>query len=114
MTKDVITDKKTLQEIKIFIEVLKKNKVNIRQIILFGSMAKGKQNKYSDIDLAVISSHFGKDPMREMMFLSKLAWSASDRIEAIPLSFEDMKLRYHPLIGEIKKYGKVVYGDVSK
>lgn len=109
MTKDVITNKKTLQEIKVFIEVLKKNRVNINQIILFGSVAKGKQNKYSDIDLAVISSRFGKDPMGEMMFLSKLAWSASDRIEAIPLSSEDMKLKYHPLIGEIKKYGKVVY-----
>lgn len=109
MTKNAVTDKKILQEIKAFIGVLKKNKINFRQIILFGSMAKGKQKKYSDIDLAVVSARFGKDPMEEMMFLSKLAWSASDRIEAIPLSFEDMKLKYHPLVGEIKKYGKVIY-----
>lgn len=102
-------DKHIEKEIKDFVIVLKKNNIYFEKMILFGSYAKGKARKYSDIDLAVISSQFGKDERKELMLLSKLSWRISDRIEAIPISPKFMQSKYHPLIGEIKKYGKTVY-----
>jgi len=43
------------------------------------------------------------------MTLSKLTIGVADRIEPIALTPEDLNKKYHPLIGEIKKYGKVIY-----
>jgi len=40
-----------------------------------------------------------------------LTIDVSDRIEAIPLTNDNLKLEYHSLIGEIKKYGKVIYSN---
>lgn len=104
-----IKDKKLAKEVKNFIDVLKHNNIDVKKLILFGSFAKKNFHRDSDIDLAVISSQFGKNITAEMMLLSKLSWKVSDRIEAIPLSEEYLKLKYHPFIGEIKKYGKVIY-----
>lgn len=102
-------DKKLAKEIEDFIAILQKNNIDVKKLILFGSFAQNKQHKDSDIDLAVVSSRFGKNITAEMMLLSKLSWKVSDRIEAILLSEEDLKLKYHPFIGEIKKYGKIIY-----
>lgn len=113
MKKNYFVDMNIKKDIDNFIFILNSNKIKIDKIILFGSYAKGKNNKNSDIDLAVISNEFGKDQIDEMMFLSKLSWQASDRIESIALTPDDMKSRYHPLIGEIKKYGKVVYSSTA-
>lgn len=107
--KITLKDKKLAKEIEDFIDILEHNNINIKKLILFGSFAKQKAQKDSDIDLAVVSSQFGNNTTAEMMFLSKLSWKVSDRIEAIPLSEEYLKLKYHPFIGEIKKYGKIIY-----
>lgn len=108
--KDPLSDKKVREEIDKFVLVLKENNIPVDKIILYGSYAKQTPKNYSDIDLAVVSPQFGKSEIDEMMLLSKLAWQASDRIESIPLTQEHLEMKYHPLIGEIKKYGKVVYG----
>jgi|GEM_PF-4786574 len=82
-----------------------------RRSYLITSLAweKGENKLYSDVDLAVASPDFGKDELKEIMILSKLSWKISDEIEAIPLSEKMLKLKYHPLIGEIKKYGITIY-----
>ena len=98
-----------LNEIENYIEVLIKNNINPSKIILYGSYAKGKTHLYSDIDIAVISDQFGKDEIEELMELARLTIDVSDRIEAIPLTNDNLKLKYHSLIGEIKKYGKIIY-----
>ena len=100
-----------LNEIENYIEVLIKNNINPSKIILYGSYAKGKTHLYSDIDIAVISDQFGKDEIEELMELARLTIDVSDRIEAIPLTNDNLKLKYHSLIGEIKKYGKVIYSS---
>ena len=101
------------KDIEKFIDILLKNNIRVNKVILFGSYAKGNTHIYSDIDLAVVSSDFGRDELEEMMFLSKLSWKVSDRIEAIPLTEQNLLSKYHPLIGEIKKYGKVIYSCCS-
>ena len=98
-----------LEEIEKYIEVLKINNIKPEKIILFGSLAKNKYHFYSDIDLAIVSSQFKKDFIEAMMTLSKLTIGVTDRIEPIALTPEDLNRKYHSLIEEIKKYGKVIY-----
>lgn len=105
----IIRNKQVKEEINNFVHLLQREQIKISRVILFGSFAKGKQKDYSDIDLAVVSPNFGRDTHKEMMFLVNLSSRVSNRIEAIPVAEKDMQMKYHPLIGEIKKYGKVVY-----
>lgn len=107
--KKVVQDTQVVKEIEKYIALLKKSKVNIQQVILFGSFAKNQPHADSDIDLAIIADNFSRDQIHEMMTLKKLSMTISDRIEPIPFTEADMKLQYDTLIGEIKKYGKIVY-----
>lgn len=112
-----MTEKATLKkmgiqkEVENYIEVLIRNNIKPQKVILFGSFAKKKPRKYSDIDLAVVSNQFEEDPVEATMKLLKLSDKVSDRIEPIALTPQDMESRYQTLIGEIKKYGRVVYSS---
>lgn len=106
----VINDVEARQEISDFIDLLQKNRIYPQKVILFGSFAKGNQHRDSDIDLAVVSDKFRGDEFDEITRLLKLSSQVSDRIEAIPFNEREFNLsKYHALIGEVKKYGKVVY-----
>ncbi len=102
-------------ELKKYVEALLKAGIKPSKVILFGSYAKGTPHSYSDIDVAVVSPDFGKDEIEEMFLLARLTSKVSDRIEAV--SFEEnlfAKSKYDTLIGEVKKYGKVVYENTSR
>lgn len=105
----VHVDKTIQKEVGEYIKLLLKNNIIPKKVILFGSYAKKKASEQSDIDLVVVSNSFGEDEIQEMMELKKLSLRVSDRIEAIPLNEKYLKSRYHPLIGEVNKYGKIVY-----
>lgn len=109
MRKDVTNNEQVNKEIEAFVRVLQRRGIQISKIILFGSYARGTADEASDIDLAVLSNNFGRDSIEEAMILSKLSWQVSDRIEAVPLTQKEISQKYHPFIGEIQKYGKVVY-----
>ena len=47
-----------IEIIKKFVAEAKKDSIRINKAILFGSYAKGTQNKWSDIDLAIVSDDF--------------------------------------------------------
>jgi len=83
--------------------------VEVSDVILFGSYAKGMAKQDSDIDLAVVSSQFGKDNWKEMIFLRKLALEIDSHIEPLPFSPQDMEDRYSTLSEEIRKYGVSLY-----
>lgn len=111
MTNITFKNKSVKDEIDRFVNLLQKEHIKISKVFLFGSFAKGKQKVYSDIDIAVVSPNFGKNTHKEMMFLVNLSSQVSNRIEAIPVAEKDMLMKYHPLIGEIKKYGKIIYSS---
>jgi len=41
-----------------YLSLLKENRIQIQNAILFGSYAKGESNQWSDIDLALVSDEF--------------------------------------------------------
>ncbi len=97
-------------ELEKYVDALLMAGIRPSKVILFGSYAKGTPHAYSDIDVAVVSPDFGKDEIEEMFLLARLTSKVSDRIEAV--SFEEnyfMKSKYDTLIGEVKRYGRVVY-----
>lgn len=110
MTKIPGLKKDVVKEIDAYINELVSSGVKPKKIFLFGSYAKGNFHKYSDIDLAIISPAFKSDEIEELLFLGRLSGRISSRVEAV--SFREnhfAKSKYDALIGEIKKYGKVVY-----
>ena len=105
--------RRTKAEIKIekFLTLLKNN-CKIEKVILFGSCVRGKQKRWSDIDLAIISDDFGKMNFHQrLVFLGMLAWQAkATEIEALGYSLGEYKNATKlDFLGEIKRTGKIIY-----
>lgn len=82
--------------------------IPVNRVVVFGSYAKGKAVEDSDIDLCLVSSKFGRDPVSELQFLLKQTRYIDDRIEPIPISVKEYKETASPLIFEIRKHGKEI------
>ena len=98
-------DKKVLEQILDYKEILERNKIKVQKLILFGSYAKGTQKKWSDIDLCVVSPQFGKNRFEERVKLMKLSIGGGENIEPHPYNLKDLKNKWDPLASEITKYG---------
>ena len=101
-------NKKEINLINRYARLLKQKGIKVSKIILFGSHAKGMAKPDSDIDIAVISSQFGRDNLKEMMLLRKLALEIDSHIEPLPFTPQDLDDRYSTLTQEIKKYGVLI------
>jgi predicted nucleotidyltransferase len=96
----------TIRVIRKFVKALKREGIPVDRVILYGSYAKGKTRPDSDIDVAVVSKHFGRDRVEEGMNLFRIAGKIDPRIEPIPISSESYeKDTWIPLIYEIKQKG---------
>ncbi|MBI5603785.1 MAG: nucleotidyltransferase domain-containing protein [Deltaproteobacteria bacterium] len=94
------------QIINSYIKELKKKKIKVAKVILFGSHASGRAHEYSDIDVAVVSPDFGKDRYREGAKLFEIACTIDPRIEPVPISLISFKNdTWIPIIYEIRKNG---------
>jgi predicted nucleotidyltransferase len=97
VTKTIPLDVK--RAIDAYVRVLQADQLPIEQVILFGSYAKGKQNKYSDVDICVISPRFedrfeairyliGKRPDTEPYFIEAIGMTSADLAERTTLARE--------------------------
>jgi uncharacterized protein len=75
--------------IKGFVENLC-NEIDVEEVILFGSYARGDAKEHSDIDLAIISDWFENKPhIKNMQFLSIKAARYNSLIEALPFTVQE-------------------------
>ena len=96
-----------IRVIKEFVNALKQEGVAVDRVILYGSYARGHARPDSDIDVAVISEHFGKDRVEEAMFLFRVAGKIDPRLEPVPFSTKMYeKDTWIPLIYEIREKGE--------
>lgn len=79
--------------------------VPVTKVIIFGSQVKGTPNKWSDLDVCVISPTFGVDRLSERVLLTKISHSISEEIEPHPMSPADLVDKFNPLSTEIRTYG---------
>jgi len=94
--------------IKKYRTVLERSGIPVNQMILFGSYARGTSKPWSDVDVCVVSSIFGKNAYDEMVRLKHLTGSVEDMIEPHPYNEKDLADPWDPLAAEIRKYGKVI------
>jgi predicted nucleotidyltransferase len=87
---------------------LLENKIPVRAIYLFGSYAKGKVRKGSDIDFCVVSEVFGRDDFKEMVSINQIAKRVASEIEAFPVSKEEFRKKTNPFILEALKTGEKI------
>ena len=95
--------------IKKIVERLKKCKVE--KVILFGSWAKGKANKYSDIDLLIIKKT-RKNPYRRIPEIRKYLFDIDSAFDILVMTPKEVEHRLSLgdfFIEEIIKKGKVIY-----
>ncbi|HPI39497.1 MAG TPA: nucleotidyltransferase domain-containing protein [Pseudobdellovibrionaceae bacterium] len=102
---------KIQQLIFLYRKELCKNRINPDILILFGSYSQKKATKESDIDIAVVSSQFGKDRIKEGAKINFIASKIDARIEAIPISTRSYldPLNISPLVHEIRKTGIAMF-----
>ena len=82
-----------------------KKDIPINKVILYGSYAKGKAKKGSDVDIVIISEKFGKNPQKEGKYLFRKLWDVENTgIEPVGYSSKDFYTSNpSPLLYEIKK-----------
>ena len=95
---------KIIEVILKFIKEAKIDNINIEQAILFGSYAKGTQNKYSDIDLAVVSADFEGNRFKDNLKLAEAKLRTSIDLETHPFKTQEFTID-NLFVKEILKEG---------
>lgn len=103
MAKKAILPKKIEKEVSTYIKLIKKDKIPIKRVIVFGSQVKKKAHKWSDIDVCIISTKF-QDSFEALHYLLKKSYQIKTIIEPHPYHPKDF-VNEDPLVWEIKKTG---------
>lgn len=88
-----------------YLSQVKEDGVPVTGAYLFGSYTSGLVNKFSDIDVCIVSPIFGSDYFGDSLKLKKSANKIDLRIEPVPFSQTDLNNKYSTLASEIVKYG---------
>ena len=86
-----------------YIKVLKTDGIKISSVYLFGSAARGKATKYSDIDVAVITQK--NSYWQNLRRISMVGLQVDNRIEPHFFTKKDFLDIDNPLVYEIRKTG---------
>lgn len=87
-----------------YLEALKKNRVPIKQAVLFGSYAQGKYKEWSDIDIALVSDIFEGKRFEDRGKIRRINLSVSSDLEVLPYRPEDFTSA-DPFVREIIETG---------
>jgi predicted nucleotidyltransferase len=103
LTQDVV-----IETVRNYAHELEAHGVNLRNVILFGSFAKGTQHEWSDIDVALVADEFsGFFPSDNKFFPYFGFKNPYTRIE-VKTYPTDYFIESDPFIEEIKKDGIVI------
>lgn len=91
--------------VKKYANKLKARNYNFSAIYLFGSYARNKNNKWSDIDVAVVSDKLKKDWWKNEILLSHIGLDVDSRIEPYGFTLKGFEDDSDPMVYEIKKTG---------
>ena len=91
--------------VKKYAAELKAKKYPFSEIYLFGSYANGKANRWSDIDVAIISDKLKKNWNKNEDILWRYTIGVDSRIEPIGFTVKDFQDDSNPMVYEIKKTG---------
>lgn len=100
--------------VQIFLETLQKEKLPIERVLLYGSHAKGKARRWSDIDVCVISSKFrDRGQAIEYLWTKRSDDDVEHGIEPVGFHPKDF-IDEDPLAWEIKTTGIEIWPNGSR
>jgi len=100
---DKVSDR-LIEIINRFVEESLKENIRISQVVLFGSHAKGTNNEFSDIDIAVVSEDFEGIRLFDNLKLGKPRVKTDIDLETHPYRPEEFN-NANPFVKEILSYG---------
>ncbi|WP_347274298.1 nucleotidyltransferase domain-containing protein [Candidatus Kuenenia sp.] len=98
----VVVSDEILEKLKRFLSMVSASGLHIERAILFGSYAKGNANKWSDIDIALISTDFTGIGFYDRKKVNPYMIKIDSRIEPHPFRPEDFT-EDNPFVNEILK-----------
>ncbi len=96
-----------LNKVQSFLAKLRQTGFQISKAYIFGSYARGQADKWSDIDIAIVSPQIGNDRFEERIRLTEMAVTIDDRIEPLPFTI-DKFTDDDPFVRQIKNNGVAV------
>lgn len=105
--KSLLSDKPEIILDKYYRKLLDNN-INVEQMYLFGSYAKGEAKPWSDLDVCVVSSDFKNNLFEIGTRLQQFNTNIEALIEPHALHPNDFKDKRNLLVAEVKKYGKLI------
>ncbi len=87
---------------------LKSKGVPVRQVYLFGSVARGSSHEQSDIDIAILCDPFKATKHQENIQFLLEGKKVDMRIQTVCLHPKDFDNPYFTLASEVQKYGIAV------
>jgi predicted nucleotidyltransferase len=89
-----------------FVSAVSSRGIHVDKALLYGSVTTGEDTSDSDLDVAIISSDFGRDRFNEGALLMQLAWRIDTRLHPVPVSADSYNNdTWIPLIHEIRQHG---------
>ena len=93
------------QTIDVQIKEVLLNFPQLRLVVLFGSIASGRQQPGSDLDIAV-AAHQALTAQEKIAMISALAERTGRVVDLI-----DLKMVAEPLLGQIVRHGRRIFGS---
>lgn len=78
-----------IQKIRNFVEYLEKSQIPVEEALIFGSYANGTFNKWSDIDVAIVSSKFEGNRYYDLEKMTDAIFAIDTDISPLPYRPED-------------------------
>ena len=101
----MLTQRTAIEKVKRFAREIQNSGLHLRKVILFGSYAKNKQHKWSDIDVALVADEFKNFEYEDKQhFVSVLIRKPYYHIQTKTYSTSYFK-KGDPFIDEIKQTG---------
>lgn len=99
---------------KVLIKLFREIGINVEKIVIFGSYAKGRDRKDSDVDIIVVSKEFRGKDIFEIVYLTKdIHWKLVEKItkpfDIMYYSDMDWANGKSLIINEAREKGEVIY-----
>ena len=94
-----------LNKAKKLVGLLNLNGIEVYEAYVFGSVVRGKFNKNSDIDVAIVSGNFTGISFYDVQKISKYRRSVDLKLEVHPFSIDDTLINPSLFFTEIKNKG---------
>lgn len=106
--KNILTNNELKRTLRTYKRRLQREHIPMMALYLFGSYAKNKQRAWSDVDVAVVSSRFGRDFVEESVYLNRIADEVHPLLQAHPLNPKSLRDPYSTFATEVRRTGKKV------